>query len=146
MSLYEKLAFDVANQAIKVESIGQSSNTSVQRTTGGGPAPGQTIKTVAGNLVTTSSGATQTINTVTAGKTFYVTDISFSGVVATALDVQIQIAGVVVWEGHTSVTNSHDLTGIDSFAPAAATQLVRIFVSNGVAASSLNFFVGGFEQ
>jgi hypothetical protein len=144
--IYEKLAFDVAAQAIKVENVGNSANTSTQRVTGGGPAPGQTVKSVAGNLVTTSNGVAQTVNTVTAGKTFYITDIDFSGTVSTALDVQIQVGGLVVFERHVSVTNSCDLGGIDSFPPASAGQLVRIFVSNSAAASSLNFFVGGFEQ
>lgn len=136
---------DVANGALKVEAV-TGGNTNVQRVTGGGPAVGQTIKSVAGNLVTTSASAAQTIDTVTAGKTFYITDLSFSQNTATPLDVQIQVAGVVVWEGYISSTNSVSLTGIDSFPAGAATQLVRIFVVNGVAASALDYFVAGFEQ
>lgn len=138
-------AWDDTNQALQVEA-NSSSNSSVQRVTGGGPAPGQTIKTVGGNLVTTAVSAVQTINTVTAGKTFYITDFSFSSNVSAALDVTIQIAAVVVWEGHISVTDSMILTGIDSFPAAAAGQVVRIFVNNSQPSSSLNFFVAGFEQ
>lgn len=132
--------------ALNVVFVGSSSNSSTMRMTGGGPAPGQTVKSVGGNLVTTSNGAAQTINTVTAGKTFYITDFSFSSNVSGALDVTIQIGGVVVWEGHVSVTNSMTMSGIDSFPAAAAGQLVRVLVNNSVATSSLNLFVAGFEQ
>src|SRR5258708_6845412 len=51
-----------------------TSNASTQRVTSGAMAPGQTAKQVAGT-VSINAGATVPINTVTAGKTFYITDI-----------------------------------------------------------------------
>jgi hypothetical protein len=87
-----------------------------------------------------------TIDTVSAGKSFYITDFSFSSNTTTALDVTIQFAGTVKWEGHISVTDSMSLTSIDSFPAAPAGTVVRIYVNNSAASSSLNYYAAGFEQ
>ena len=144
--MYEKYTYDVANTAQRVELIGQSSNTSVQRVSAGFMAPGQVAKQLAGNLVTTSNGATVTIDTVTTGKTFYITDVVVTSNVSTPLDFQIQSAGVVIFESHVSSTAPINAEGIETQPFATSGQLCRVFVSNSVAASSLNIDVYGFEQ
>lgn len=132
--------------SLPVEVTGVASNTSVQRVSAGFMAPGQTAKQATGNLSVNAVSATTPINTVTAGKTFYITDISFTTDSTTAIDVQIQAAGVVIFETHVLSTAPCVAVGIETQPFGTSGQAVRIFVSNSSSGKSLNYFVGGFEQ
>ena len=121
-------------------------NTDVQRVTAGFAAVGQTIKQASGNLSVNAVSATAPINTVTAGKTYYITDMSFTTDSATAIDVQVQAAGVVIFEAHVTNTSPCLAIGFETQPFATTAQAVRIFVSNNSTGKSLNYYVSGFEQ
>ncbi len=122
------------------------SNTDVQRMTAGFAAAGQTIKQATGNLSVNAVSATAPINTVTAGKTYYITDMSFTTDSSTAIDVQVQAAGVTIFETHVISTAPCVAVGMETQPFGTTGQAVRIFVSNNSTGKSLNFYVSGFEQ
>lgn len=109
-------------------------------------APGQSAKNTAGNLSVNAVSATVPINTVTAGKTFYITDMSLTSDSTTAIDVQIQAGGVVIFETHVINTAPCVAMGMETQPFATSGQAVRIFVSNSSTGKSLNYYVAGFEQ
>ena len=75
-------------------------NGSVQRASAGFMADGQTAKQYVGKQATsTSATTTVTFETVTTGKTFYITDIYLGSDVLSStqiLDLQIQAAGATI--------------------------------------------------
>ena len=140
------LTYDEVNAATQVEIVGQSNNMSVQRVSAGFMAPGQSAKAATGNLSVNAVSAAVPINTVTTGKTFYITDINFTTDSSTAIDIQIQAAGVVIFETHVLSTAPCNCVGMETQPFGTSGQLVRIFVSNSSTGKSLNFYVAGFEQ
>jgi hypothetical protein len=116
----------------------------IVRTTGGPPAPGQTVKQFVGS-VSVASGATVNLYTVTAGKTFYITDIIATSSGSTAFDIQVQAAGVAIFQAHVFNTAPVDACGMDTQPQAAGGQLVRI-VAGTASGTTLDYNVYGYES
>lgn len=125
---------------------------SVLRVNAGFMAPGQTAKQYTGKQATSTTVATTVaLETVTAGKTFYITDLlimtdSASGA-ATTLDVRLQAAATDIFRGGCHNLAPIDMSGIETQPFAAAGQAVTLLLpqtSGGVV--NVWFNVYGFEQ
>jgi len=114
----------------------------------GSVAPGQTLKTYTGTIaLSTSAAVTQALETVTAGKTFYVTDIVISANTAQQFLVQLQAAGVDIFDDYCKGdTAPIQATGIESQPNAAAGTAVQLRFAQVAAATIASYFVAGFEQ
>lgn len=122
---------------------------SVQKGTAGAAAPDQTLKQFSSSGgVSINTGATVALYTVTAGKTFFITDIMITGNAATAGQVlcQIKQASTVIWEGYMKTdTQPLEIPGIETQPSApggSAVSLVIGTLTGGTAA----YFIAGFEQ
>lgn len=124
---------------------------SVMKTNAGFLAPGQTAKQYVGKQATSTTAATTvTMETVTAGKNYYITDIliatdAASGA-ATTVDVRLQAAGVDIFR-----EGCHNLTPISApgietqpFATAGQSVTLLLPITNPVV--NVWFNVYGFEQ
>jgi hypothetical protein len=122
-----------------------------QRINAGFIAPGQTAKQYVGKVATsTSVTTTVTFETVTAGKTFLITDIlissdSASGA-ATTIDVRIQAGGVDIFRSSVHNLTPIDAIGIETQPFGTAGQVVTMLlpVTTGVVNVWYNIF--GVEQ
>jgi hypothetical protein len=144
----ETLEYDATAGAQKVEVVGNTAAASSVRVTSGPPAAGQTIRKYNGKQATSTSAATPVaLYTVTAGKTFYITDIFLSTDQAgTPLDVAIQAAGGNIFNAGVSTTSQVQLAGIDSQPSAAASQAVTLLLPITTAVQNVWYFIAGFEQ
>jgi hypothetical protein len=119
--------------------------------TAGGAAYGQTLKSYTGKQATSTTVTTTiSLETVTTGKTFFITDIYMATDIASAtqiLDVQLQTAGVTIFRGALHNLSPIDFQGIESQPNCASAQLVTILLPV-TASGVVNFwyYVGGFEQ
>ncbi len=97
----------------------------------GGPGAGQAAKNYSGTV--TLSGSTQTINleTVTAGKTYFITDIVVTSTNSSAILIGITAGGVTVFQAHANATKGVEALGIETQPYAAAGQVVAIVVPAG---------------
>ncbi len=118
------------------------------RVNAGSAAIGQTLKIFTYKVALSASATTtQTLETVTAGKTFYITDIFLSHDSAAVIDVRIQAAGVDIFrappKGDTAPVQ---MAGIESQPSATAGQLVTVLYP--ITASPPNAYgvICGFEQ
>jgi hypothetical protein len=126
-----------------------TSNSSTQRVTAGALAPGQTAKQSAGSVVITTA-QTVTINAaVTAGKTFYITDIHLAtndSTTAGGIGLQIQAAGSTIFQTNISSTAPCDMSGIETAPFATAGQAVTLVTTLGATGKAVSWFISGFEQ
>lgn len=141
--LFNKLS-NAGGTALNVGLVGQASNTSVQRISAGAIAPGQTLKTISGQ-VSINAGATVTINTVTTGKTFYITDISISTDNTVPTDVNIRAGGLTIFRAFVQNTAPIDALGIESQPNGTSGQVVDMVLPTAVG-KNVNYFISGFEQ
>lgn len=122
---------------------------STGKQTAGGPAPDQTIKQFSSSGgVSIATGATVALYTVTAGKTFFLTDIEVTGNAATAGQVLVQLkaGSTVIWEGYMKTdTQPIEIPGIES-QPQAAGGLALSLVIGALSGGSAAYNIGGFEQ
>lgn len=136
--------YNPTSNALNVSVVGQSSNTSVQRVSAGFMAPGQSAKQISGS-VSINAGATVTLNTVTTGKTFYITDIHLATDSTTSVDTKIQAGGVTIFESFLINTAPCDMVGIETQPFAVSTQVVTLLLPT-VTGKNVNYFISGFEQ
>ena len=127
-------------------SIATSPVGGVQKVNAGFMGAGQTAKSAAGQLSVNAVSATITLNTVTTGKSYYITDICFTTDSASAIDVQIKAGSTIIFETHVLSTAPCNAVGIETQPLATTGQVVTLFVSNSSVGKSLGFFVSGFEQ
>ena len=125
-------------------SVGSSINSNIQRTTAGALAPGQTAKQIAGT-VSINTGATVTINTVTATKTFYITDIHLATDSTASVDVKIRAAGSTIFETFLLNTAPCDVIGIETQPFGVSGQVVDMLLPT-IAGKNVNYFISGYEQ
>lgn len=123
----------------------------VVKQTAGGPAPGQSAKTFTGelNLPAGAGTPTQALETVTTGKTLYVTDLSFTADTAQIFRVRLQANGVDIFRGMCKGdTGPIEFPGIETQPQAASGAVVQcVFVTlAGFLVTNVEYFVGGFEQ
>ncbi len=118
-----------------------------QRVTAGPAAVGMAVKTFTGKQLLSSGGQTITnVYTVTAGKTFYITDMYLSADGAAIMDTQIQANGVniVRWpvKGDTSPLEA---SGIESQPSIAGGQPLTIVWPATLNANGF-YNIFGYEQ
>jgi hypothetical protein len=123
---------------------GNSNTVTSLKTTAGGPAAGQSVKNYCGLFTLTGSPQTFSLETVTTGKTYYITDIVITGSPASAINVQIQAAGVAIFQGYVNATKGLEAIGIETQPFALAGQAVTLVVPAG--SGSVAFNIGGIEQ
>lgn len=121
----------------------------VSKSTAGAAAPDQTLSqfTSSGG-VSIASGATVSLLTVAAGKTFYITDIFLTGNNATPTQflVQIKQGTTVIWEGYLKTDTQPVIgPGIETQpqAPAGSAVTLVFPTSSGTTCA---YFIGGFSQ
>lgn len=123
-----------------------------QRSNAGFMAPGQTAKQYVGKQATsTTVTTTVTLETVTTGKVFCITDVLISTDSAqgasTTIDVRIQAAGVDIIRAGVHNLAPLDMTGIETQPFATAGQVVTLLLpitAGGVVNVWYNIL--GFEQ
>ena len=139
--------YDEINQALRVETVGNSANTSVQRVSAGFMAPGQTAKQYVGKVTTsTTLVTTVTLETVTTGKTYYLTDISLFTNSSAAVDGSIQAAGTPIYNFGVSTTAPVQMAGMETQPYATTAQVVTLVLPITAAAQIVWYNLGGFEQ
>ena len=111
----------------------------------------QTMKTFTGVLTTSTTVTTvQNLYTVTAGKTFYITDVAFCNNSANPSQVSVNASATVgaspVIIGHAINTAPFELTNIGTEPSiAGGSPLVCQFGQTSVA-TAVTYFVSGYEQ
>lgn len=125
--------------------------TSVQKVSAGGAAQGQSLKQFTGKIALLNPGPTlQALYTVTAGKTFYVTDLFVSHDSNAVVELHLQTSGGV--DGFRAPVKGDtaplQMPGIETQPQFAAGQAVQLRWETTVPAATPNayFFVAGFEQ
>lgn len=118
----------------------------VQRQTAGSAAPNQTIKTFSSSGgVSINTGGTTTVYTVTAGKTFYITDIFIATDNATPALTQVKAGATVVAESYLSTTQAINMLAIES-QPAVAGGVAITITWPTATGKNGSYFIAGFEQ
>ena len=113
----------------------------------GSAAPGQTLKTYTGKVALSGASTTSTaLYTVTAGKTFYITDMYLSADGAQVMDVQVQAAGVTVFRAAVKGdTAPLAFAGIETQPSGAGGSAMTILWPISTNANAF-WFLSGFEQ
>jgi endonuclease YncB( thermonuclease family) len=117
------------------------------RITAGPPSAGQTARKYTGKVATVTTGTTPVaLFTVTAAKTFYVTDVYLATDQTTPMDVQLQAAAAAILNCGVSTTQPVNLTGIDTQPTASAGQAVQLLLPQTTAVQNLWYYIAGYEQ
>lgn len=113
-----------------------------------GPRPGhQTVKTFTGRTQMAAGATTAvTLYTVTAGKTFYLTDLSLFTESTAGLDVQFQVAGSATLRAVVAAGGPAVLTGLGTSVSANSGQVVRLLLPIDASTNYVDHFVAGYEQ
>lgn len=125
--------------------------TSVQPVSAGFAAPWQTAKTYTGKFSTSTTVATTVpLETVTAGKTFYITDIICSSDApsggSTTIDFRVQTAGVDIFRQGLHNLSPITAPGLETQPNGASGQNVTVLLPITAAVQNVWFFVAGYEQ
>ena len=125
--------------------------TSVQPVSAGFAAPWQTPKIYTGKQTTSTTVATTvTLETVTTGKTFYITDMVISSDApsggSTTVDVRVQTNGVDIFRQGVHNLSPITVPGLETQPNAASGQTVVILLPITTSVQNVWFFVAGFEQ
>lgn len=120
----------------------------VLRVNAGFVAPGQTVKNYTGKIATSATVATTvTLETVTAGKTYFMTDLFWGYDDNVAHDTRMQAAGVDIFrwavKGDTAPLQA---SGMETQPNASAGQVVTILLPVCTGAPNFYFYVGGIES
>lgn len=121
---------------------------SVQRVNAGFSAPGQTIKNYVGSVQASATvPVTVTLETVTAGKIYIITDIYISANSSTPFEARIQSNGTDIFRAWCKGdTSPIEMSGIESQPNASAGQVVTLLIPTIAGAPLVAFFLGGMEQ
>jgi len=122
--------------------------TVTSRQNAGFSAPGQSIKNYTGNVATSASVNTVvTLETVTTGKLYVITDIVVSANNTVVFLFRIQASNVDIFtafiKGDTAPLS---IVGLESQPNASAGQTVTLLIPPITGAPTLAFYIGGFEQ
>jgi hypothetical protein len=125
-----------------------SGASSVQPVSAGYAAPWQTAKAYTGYQALAATASSFAIETVTTGKTFYITDIVISTDVAsgTNTDIQIQAGGTPVFRGSTHSLAPIEAMGLETQPFASSAQAVTLNVAAAATTNHVWFYIAGFEQ
>ena len=148
-----QIALDAASNApatnvTDTSPLSVSLGTVTAKTNAGFSAPGQTIKNYTGSITSSASVATTVpLETVTAGKTYVLTDIYISSNTATQFEARIQANGVDIFRGWCKGdTSPISLAGIESQPNASSGQVVTLLIPVIAGSPQVSFFLGGLEQ
>jgi hypothetical protein len=120
----------------------------VQRITAGGAAPGQTLKQFSFKVALSASvTTTQSLYTVTAGKTFYATDIFLSHDSAVVIDTRIQAAGADIFRAPVKGdTAPCQFAGMDTGPQGSAGQALTVLYPVTAGPPNGYGYISGFES
>ena len=122
-------------------------NTSVQRVSAGFMAPGQSAKSYVGKQSTSTTAVTTiTLETVTSGKTYYLTDVSIFTDQTTPIDGSIQSAGIPIYYFGVSTTAPVQMAGMETQPYGTSGQLVALVLPITTSVQKIWFNISGFEQ
>jgi hypothetical protein len=150
LSLYQDNA-ELASLITGMMPDGVTPIATVQRYSAGFMSTGQSAKQYVG-LVTTSASVTTTVTleTVTTGKTFYISDILITSDAATGtsttVDVRIQAAGTDIFRAGVHNLSPIDMTGIETQPFATSTQIVTLLLPIVAATPKIWYVIYGWEQ
>ena len=121
---------------------------SIGRVTAGGPAPGQAVKNYCGITTLTASPQTITLETVTAGKTYIITDIiaTTNDTAAGAFLIQIQAAGTPIFQSHINATKGIEAVGLETQPTSTTGQLVTLVIPAGTVGKQVAYNIYGVES
>jgi len=119
-----------------------------QRFSAGAGALGQALKTYAGKQALSAVGVTSIpLETVTAGKTFFITDIYISHDSALVLDAQITAAGTRIFGGPCKGdTAPIQMPGMETQPSASSGQAVALVLPIAAGPPNVYFYIAGYEQ
>ena len=114
-------------------------------------SPFQTMKTFTGTLATSTTVSTSaTLYTVTAGKTFYITDVIVCNNTANAAQTSVNASGTLgaspVLIGHSLNTAPFDCTNIGTEPSVSGGTPVTFQSLTTAAITTLTYFIAGYEQ
>lgn len=117
------------------------------KVTAGGPASGQAQKNYTGTIVLSATvPTTVTLETVTTGKQYLITDISITGTGITGqLLCKLQMGGADVENGYINTTKGIELPGIESGSIATTGQLVALVFPLSPGPPTIAYNVKGVE-
>jgi hypothetical protein len=125
-------------------------NQETQRVSAGFMAIGQVAKQFTGKVALSASATTTVpLYTVTAGKTFYITDMSFisdSPAGTAIVDVAVLQAAVTIFRGAVHQLSPIEMPGMETQPNAPAGSAVSLSVLQAAGPPNLWYFVSGFEQ
>lgn len=118
----------------------------VERVNAGYVGVGQSAKVYTGTQLLTAGPITIPLETVPAGKIFFITDIYISANTATQFSVQITAGGVPVFAGFCKGdTGPIQMAGMETQPQASAGQQVNLVL--GIASvTTAAYYLGGVEQ
>ncbi len=134
-------------QPVGLEKLTDSTGsvTPTLRVNAGGAAAGQSLKTYVGTQ-SVAAGATITLETVTPGKTFYITDIYVGSNTGTVFPVTIQAGATPIFQGFCKGdTGPISLMGIETQPTAPSGSVVQLVLGTAVA-TTCAFLISGYEQ
>jgi len=134
-------------QWVAVEKLSDSTGslTPTMRVNAGGAAAGQSLKTYVGTQ-SVAAAITLTLETVTAGKTFYITDIYVGSNTATVFQVTVSAGPTAIFQGFCKGdTGPISLMGIET-QPSASTGTVVTVAFTLAASTTAAFMISGYEQ
>jgi hypothetical protein len=161
--LLEPISFDISSLVNLTNADGSTANGparvkvaasvpltgSVAKSTAGAAAPDQTLKTFSSSGgVSIATGATVNLYTVSAGKTFYITDIVLTGNATTPTQylVQIKAGATVIWEGYVKTdTEPIEVPGLETQPQGAGGSQISIVFATA-SGTTATYYVAGYEQ
>lgn len=112
---------------------------------------GQVRKTFTGTIATsTTVTVAATLYTVTAGKTFYLTDVSFCNNSANSSLVSVNASASLntayIMEGHSQSTSPYVMTNIGTEPSVAGGTPITAQAALTTVATTVSYFIAGYEQ
>lgn len=119
-------------------SVSTSSSPSSIRTSAGPPAPGQVAKNYTGTVTLGAAAITVPLETVTTGRTYYITDMILTTTSAAIL-AQLTAATIPLFQAHINSTKGIEAQGIETQPTATTGQAVALVfpAGTGVVAYSI---------
>lgn len=118
--------------------------TASQRTTAGGPAPGQVAKNYSGTVTLGAGVTTIPLETVTTGRTYFITDTIITSTNSAAILAQLTAATIPILQAHINATKGLEAVGIETQPTATTGQAVALVFPAGT--GQIAYTVLGIEQ
>jgi len=117
----------------------------VARVTAGGPAPGQIAKNYSGTFTLTGATASIPLETVTPGRTYFITDIEITVAGGAGQKLcQVLSGALQIFGAHANTTKGIEMT-LETQPFAVSGAVVTLAISGAVAADVIAFNIYGYE-